>query len=790
MASAPSGAGAPAPADDAAVSEPTAARQKLLALFGQVQTYVFQLELLRRCDPRIGRGKLAALKLNALQVRAVRRRLRPGLAAQARAFLTPLSVTLELLLEYAQREGERLLGCLEAFGEGGGEGDVAAFFAGSMGLARPCPYHQRIRLETYGGGVETELCFLHDVENFLKQLNYCHLVTPPRGAVAALGRVRDFLVGAVGSGLIVPPEISDPTHPCAVCFEELCVTANQGATVARRLADRICNHVTQQAQVRLDDNELRRYLPHAAGFSEAARARALRVLDQALERTAAGADPARGPADESARREADALLEAHDVFQAATPGLYAISELRFWLASGDRAHQSTMDAFADNLTELARRELRHETAVAAVELALFGRRAEHFERAFGERLAALDMVDALLVGGQATSPEDQIEALIRACYDHHLTTPLLRRLVSPEQSDEEALRRVLARLGGAGRGGAGDAGEGEDGAARPPSPSPAAPGGGEASRGDGPESWADVAGRAAADARERRRLYADRLTKRSLASLGRCVREQRGELEKMLRVSVHGEVLPATFAAVSNGFAARVRFRDLTAGAGTVVDNRAAPGVFDAHRFMRASLLRHHVDPALLPSITHRFFELVNGPLFDHATHSLAQPPNTALYYSVENVGLLPHLKEELARFIMGAGGAGTEWAVSEFQKFYSFDGISGITPTQRAAWRYIRELIIATTLFASVYRCGEVELRRPDYGRPTPEGLYRYPPGVYLTYDSECPLVAIVECEPDGGIGPRSVVVYDRDVFSILYSVLQHLAPRLAAGGPDQTAA
>ncbi|AIA09522.1 DNA packaging terminase subunit 2 [Macacine alphaherpesvirus 1] len=772
------------PADGDAVSEPTAARQKLLALFGQVQTYVFQLELLRRCDPRIGRGKLAALKLNALQVRAVRRRLRPGLAAQARAFLTPLSVTLELLLEYAQREGERLLGCLEAFGEGEEEGDVAAFFVESMGLARPCPYHQPIRLETYGGRVDMELCFLHDVENFLKQLNYCHLITPPRGAIDALERVRAFLVGAVGSGLVVPPEISDPSHPCAVCFEELCVTANQGATIARRLADRICNHVTQQAQVRLDDNELRRYLPHASGFSEAARTRALRVLDQALERAAAGEAQGRAPADESARREADALLEAHDVFQATTPGLYAISELRFWLASGDRAHQSTMDAFADNLTELARRELRHETAVAAVELALFGRRAEHFERAFGDRLAALDMVDALLVGGQATSPEDQIEALIRACYDHHLTTPLLRRLVSPEQSDEEALRRVLARLGG----GRGDAGEGEDGAAGEAGEGAPGP---EAGRGDGredgPESWADVAGRAAADVRERRRLYADRLTKRSLASLGRCVREQRGELEKMLRVSVHGEVLPATFAAVSNGFAARVRFCDLTAAAGTVVDNRAAPGVFDAHRFMRASLLRHHVDPALLPSITHRFFELVNGPLFDHATHSLAQPPNTALYYSVENVGLLPHLKEELARFIMGAGGAGTEWAVSEFQKFYSFDGISGITPTQRAAWRYIRELIIATTLFASVYRCGEVELRRPDYGRPTPEGLYRYPPGVYLTYDSDCPLVAIVECEPDGGIGPRSVVVYDRDVFSILYSVLQHLAPRLAAGGPDQ---
>lgn len=139
------------------------------------------------------------------------------------------------------------------------------------------------------------------------------------------------------------------------------------------------------------------------------------------------------------------------MFQATTPGLYAISELRFWLASGDRAGQTTMDAFASNLTALARRELQQETAAVAVELALFGRRAEHFDRAFGSHLAALDMVDALIIGGQATSPDDQIEALIRACYDHHLTTPLLRRLVSPEQCDEEALRRVLARMGAGAR---------------------------------------------------------------------------------------------------------------------------------------------------------------------------------------------------------------------------------------------------------------------------------------------------------------------------------------------------
>ncbi|ADO13799.1 DNA packaging terminase subunit 2 [Saimiriine alphaherpesvirus 1] len=794
----------------------SAALQKLLALVGQVQTYTFQIELLKRCDPRVGVRKIPPLKHNALQVRVLTRRLRPGLVAQADALVTPASLILDLSLAYARREGERLLAELEAFAAVAASGDAAEdeirkFFARTMSLSGPCAHHHRVHLETYGGGVDMELCFLHDAENLLKQINYCHLITPPAEAAVALERVWEFLSETVGAGFVVPPEISDPSHPCSVCFEELCATANQGASLAHRLADRSCDHITQQARVRLDDGEIARYLPHAAGVSAAARRRAAAVLERASAAPDGSSRRDRGDACAAATLAAsDALLEEHHVFRAASRGLYAVSELRFWLASGDRSCASTIDAFVDNLTALAEREARQEVSMAAVEMALFGRSCDHFDRAFGRELATLDTVDALMVGGQASSPDDQIQALIRACYDHHMSAPLIRRLVDPRQGDEEALRRVLMQLGrrpqrprtGGERGG--DAsGEGasraEDaGAEESPRDDEASglPGESDRRRPDaiaetGGAAWAEVAARASEDARERRRLYADRLTKRSLASLGRCVREQRGELEKMLRVSVYGELLPVTYAAVYNGFVARRRFRDGVAAAGTVVDNRSAAETFDAHRFMRASLLRHQVDPAMLPSLTHKFFELVNGPMFDHHSHSLAQPPNTALYYSVENVGLLPHLKEELAHFMMAPGGGSrgakgvskggaADWAVSEFQRFYCFCESSGITPTQRAAWGYIRELIVATTLFVSVFRCGAVELRRPDHARPDPEGVYRYPPGLYLTYDSECPLVAIVESDPEHRITDRTVVIYDRDVFSILYSILQHLAPKL----------
>ncbi|AFR32470.1 DNA packaging terminase subunit 2 UL28 [Leporid alphaherpesvirus 4] len=758
------------PGDECPQDRAVRARQRLLAILGQLQTYIFQVELLKRCDPKVASAHADTLKRNALQVRALCRNVSGALAEQFSTLVTPLTLTLEMSLAHARAEGERVLSALSEFGE---SGDAHAYFWRTMGIGGSCPHHQAVSLATYGGQIDKELCFLHDVENFLKQMNYCHLITPAPAAAKALAGVKAFLERTVGSGLVVPPELSDPSHPCHVCFEELCMTANQGATTARRLAGKICDHVTQQARVCLCADEMRRYLPHVAGLSDAQRARALCALDVAESHGAAGA-PAGGdaePAEDCAsswERETRTLLDSHHVFSAAPPELYAVSEMRFWLASGDRSAGSTMDAFASNLSALAERERRYETGAVAVELAAFGRRGDHFCRAFGEYAAAFDMVDSLLVGGQSASPDDQIEALIRACYDRHLAAPVLRQLVGPEHSDTEALKCALESLHAS-----------ETASAAAPETA-AAEAVSDALPEDDAGDWDSIATRAMSDVAERRRLYADRLTKRSLASLGRCVREQRGELEKMLRVSVYGEVLPSVFSAVYNGFAARIRFCEITARARTVVDNRNRDDTFDAHRFMRSSLLRHRVDKALLPGITHQFFGMVNGPLFDHATHGFAQPPNTALYYSVENVGLLPHLKEELARFMVGRGNS--DWAVSEFQRFYHFDGTSGITPAQRIAWGYIRELIVATTLFSSVFQCGHIELRRADYSRPSSDGEWYYPAGIYLTYISECPLVAVLECGPEGLASEKSVVVYDRDVFSLLYTVLQHLAEGTAA--------
>ncbi|AID52732.1 DNA packaging terminase subunit 2 [Falconid herpesvirus 1] len=789
----------------AAMNRAVVARQKLFAIWGQIQTYAFQIELLKRCDPEVGSRSLRGLKLNALMVRYLMAELGPGLEEQAEMRLTPLTYGLWLAIRRVKDEGEALIA---AFADYVVRRDAREFFARAMNLAGPCPYHVDVVLETYGGSVSAGVKFLHDAENVIKQLNYCHLIVRATDAAAFLKRLDAFMLLTVGSGSIVPPELYDPSHPCAVCFEELCVTANRGESARRRVAGKICDHITRQTRVRGSADEMATHLPHASSIPPEKRSAALAALER-LEDDVARRDTVDGGSNGqglSVHAAADAALDAHNVFLPASSRLYAVSELKFWISSSGRqsgsggSDGSTVDAFAENLDALVEREKAFDIRAAIVETVAFGKRQRHFEREYDGELGAMSVVDRLMLGGRAVSPDDLIEALIKACYDHHLSAPLLKRLADPERAAEEALKRVLERATVPGANHASASSE-------RPSTSAGGDGLGDRSNGDdndrdandsgdlrmredlrcdadiadSREGWLDLVRAAASDAIKRRKMYADRLTKRSMASLDRCVTEQRHELEKTLRINVYGEVLLDTYVAAYNGFRSRVGVLSLAGHPeANIVDNRTWADAFDAHRFMMTSLLRRKVDPAMLPSLTHKFFQLVNGPIFDHDRHTFAQPPNTALYFSVENVGLLPHLKEELAKFMLNSGGSGG-WTVSRFRGFYDFSGAEGVTAAQRLAWKYIKELILAAALFSSVFRCGELRVRRADSTGVDGEGEQLCKDGIYITYETDCPLMAVLGADRDGRIGPDTTVILDSDVFSLLYAVLQRLAPGTA---------
>ncbi|ARE59075.1 UL28 [Gallid alphaherpesvirus 2] len=756
------------------------ATQKLFAIWGQIQSYLFQVELLKRCDPTVGVRMINRLKLNVLMIYYLEKKMVPALKEQREMNLTPLTYGLWLALRRAKLEGELLLDALCEFKDGG---NLRDFFRKSMSMCGDCPYHSTVELDTYGGKVSTEIKFLHDVENVLKQLNYCHLILKADTVGNFMVSLDNYLLKTLGSGSVVPPELYDPSQPCSVCFEELCVTANSGDSTHKRIVRKICDHITKQINIRVNSDDMVTHLPHATYVPDDKRTTAqtaLDVIQSTMRDTTTEND-----SNISVSKAAAAALDAHNVFLPASGDLYAISELQFWIASsGRKLHQprgNTVESFADNLEALVSKERLFDLRTSIVETAVFDRRMDHFERVFAQEIEHMNAADRLLLGGRAAAPDDIIEALIKACYDHHMSAPLLKRLLYPDEAAHDALKTVLERVSSHCIGndiqcqdGDGTCGErmNETGHFRTNDSFAMS------TTSLGHDEWLEMVKSASSDVARRRKMYAERLTKKSLASLDKCITEQRHELEKMLRVNVYGEVLIDSYTALFNGFRSRKRLLEAVKNCcANIIDNRNSDDAFDAHRFMQTSLLKHRIDPAMLPSLTHKFFQLVNGPMFSHDRHRFAQPSNTALYFSVENVGLLPHLKEEMARFMFHSSRK-TDWTVSKFRGFYDFSTIDNVTAAHRMAWKYIKELIFATALFSSVFKCGELHICRADSLQINSNGDYVWKNGIYITYETEYPLIMILGSESSTSETQNMTAIIDTDVFSLLYSILQYMAP------------
>ncbi|AAQ73707.1 ICP18.5 [Psittacid alphaherpesvirus 1] len=814
--------------------------RRLLAVAGQLQTLLFQIELLKRCDPEVlvKRALRAKIKHNALMVLYLHSRLAGDLAAQAAHRLTVGIYCLWMWLRRACSEAAALANEIDTYAT---YRDKDRFFSATMNLSPggTCRLHSLVGLSLYGRtqDVTRELGLINDAENLLKQINYCHLIVSTESAEAALVGVDEFLTATVGGGMVASPETYDHTQPCCICLDELSVTANQGDTIYKRLGYSVCDHLVKQVKVNVTPDDVLRHMP----FLNSVDANTLRGAIDKLRGSSGGevgggrrlagvvptgcrAEVGRSEQEDGApagddradlehEARASRILDSYDVFTEAPGPVYRLSELRYWLASGKAAgaktrgscahatHQATVLQKLDtDLSAMFARAETFERECRSAEREIFGTSFAHFHRHVASKIASVRgvggggeaLIDKLLAGSPATAPEAEIETLISSCYSHHMSLPLFSRLGNPEKADTDALVEILKsyrdqtrpradKAGGRAEDGAGDCDdEGYPGAA-------------DATR-RGQRDWigrvrVDTAAvadehedkvkklldRAERDLTTRRKNYAERLSARSFSNLDRCVKNQRAELEKLLRVNVYGAALPAMYVELKNGFLARQAFmKAVTSDESQHIRRcrlaREDVEGYEQHQYVRSALMRTSLDPAALPHLASRFYELVSGPMFRRHVERFPQPPNTSLYFTVENVGLLPHLKEELASFTRTYAHA--EWMVSEFREFYDFSGISGVSETQRAAYAYIREAVFAAALFESIFQCGRAKLMRADSVEVDAGGPL-LTDGIYLTFEERFPLIAIWGVGEDRRLCATSVVVTEKDLYAVLYAVL-----------------
>ncbi|ATG31638.1 DNA packaging terminase subunit 2 [Gallid alphaherpesvirus 1] len=752
---------------------------RLMALAGQLQTLLFQIDILKRCDPEILLQKRlrSRIKHNALMALYIHSLLSNELSMQVNYRLTLQTYCVWLWLRRACSEIAALCNEIDKYSV---LKDRKCFFEATLGYGKGfiCPLHAEVQLQLYGMSsiISKELVLINDVENFMKQLNYCHCVVSCKNAIEALNTIDEFLVLSSGGSLVAAPDTYDHGQPCYVCLEELSVTANQGETIYRRLGYKICDHLTRQFPVNVSTDDLKRHLPFLRDVDPEKLKNVLsnETRIEAENHVEAGRTLSSSPGES----EASKILNKYDVFTEPPGPVYQLSELQYWLASGKRTpsgvesqtttSQSVLKQLDKDLSELFKRAEDFEQECIRLERTLFEKVHAHFHRVAQAELISPQhsLVDTLITGVLATSPDTEIAALIKACYDHHLSLPLFRRLRNPEKVDTDALEELVEKL------------RSSDKETQPVTEGTSTSDLTANLRGTierDEDSIEVLLKKAERDLDVRQKNYVEKLSARSFSNLDRCIKIQRAELEKLMRVNIYGETLPVMYVTLKNAFLARRAFLDIVCAEESLHskilridqnDGRA----YDWHQYIRSSITRYQIDQTMLPRLTNRFFEILSGPLFKHHKERFPQPPNTSIYFSVENVGLLPHLKEELANFTKRHRSC--DWMTSEFRRFYNFAGISNSTAIQRAACGYIREALFATTAFEKIFHSGNTKLLRADCVEFDLDGPI-LENGLYLTFEEEHPLVAVWGVDDRGKLGPASTIIVEKDLYAVLYAIL-----------------
>ncbi len=415
-------------------------------------------------------------------------------------------------------------------------------------------------------------------------------------------------------------------------------------------------------------------------------------------------------------------------FSTVPPEVAELSELLYW-NSGGHAIGATGQGEGgghSRLSALFARERRLALVRRACEEALAGARLTHLFDA-----VAPGATERLFCGGVYSSSGDAVEALKADCAAAFTAHPQYRAILQKRNELYTRLNRAMQRLG-----------RGEEEASResPEVPRPAG------AREPGPSG-------ALSDALKRKEQYLRQVATEGLAKLQSCLAQQSETLTETLCLRVWGDVVYWELARMRNHFLYRRAFVS-----GPWEDRRAGEGAaFENSKYIKTHLFTQTLSSEHLHALTHSLYTFITGPLAEES--GLFPPPsNVALARCCDAAGTLPHQKAFLTSLIW-PGIEPSDWIETSFNSFYSVPGGS-LASSQQILCRALREAVLTVSLYNKTWGRSLI-LRRADAVSP---GQALPPDGLYLTYDSDRPLILLYK--------GRGWVF--KDLYALLYLHLQ----------------
>ncbi|BAX36887.1 BALF3 protein [human gammaherpesvirus 4] len=675
----------------------------LAAAYSQVYALAVELSVCARLDPRS--LDVAAVVRNAGLLAELEAILLPRLRRQNDRACSALSLELVHLLENSR------------------EASAALLAPGRKGTRVPPLRTPSVAysVEFYGGHkVDVSLCLINDIEILMKRINSVFYCMSHTMGLESLERALDLLGRFRGVSPIPDPRLYITSVPCWRCVGELMVLPNHGNPSTAEGTHVSCNHLAVPVNPE----------PVSGLFENEVRQAGLGHLLEAEEKARPGG-PEEGAVPGPGRPEAEGAtraLDTYNVFSTVPPEVAELSELLYW-NSGGHAIGATGQGEGgghSRLSALFARERRLALVRRACEEALAGARLTHLFDA-----VAPGATERLFCGGVYSSSGDAVEALKADCAAAFAAHPQYRAILQKRNELYTRLNRAMQRLG-----------RGEEEASResPEVPRPAG------AREPGPSG-------ALSDALKRKEQYLRQVATEGLAKLQSCLAQQSETLTETLCLRVWGDVVYWELARMRNHFLYRRAFVS-----GPWEDRRAGEGAaFENSKYIKTHLFTQTLSSEHLHALTHSLYTFITGPLAEES--GLFPPPsNVALARCCDAAGTLPHQKAFLTSLIW-PGIEPSDWIETSFNSFYSVPGGS-LASSQQILCRALREAVLTVSLYNKTWGRSLI-LRRADAVSP---GQALPPDGLYLTYDSDRPLILLYK--------GRGWVF--KDLYALLYLHLQ----------------
>ncbi|ANC96531.1 DNA packaging terminase subunit 2 [macacine betaherpesvirus 9] len=622
--------------------------QSLCVTCSRLSECALELECLRFCDPITLIDNMSNFKKNGVIIIHLFKTLYEDLQKQNLHHASPLTVYMQILLKAMYKQVLLLDASLHNFVL---DNNKQKYFENVFQL-NECQLHLNLKIQLSNGlMLSVDLSTINDIEKLLCKINSIYGLILPEHGIGVCNKIIDFLEEICGVCVILKPETFVETITCLKCYEELSLLPNQGKSIRKRLAGKFCNHISEteiisniEKNFSMIEKDLELPIKNFGSVNDC-----LSKISNIFQQSHSGPIHL---------NEAEQTLSDYDIFSEIPDVIYSLSEFTYWSKISESIiKRASITLHQLNLCHTFYTDLQNELSKY-----LYG---ETIEDVFSLNEDNITNDEKLYVGSRFISPCRVIDIVTNLSIKNLQDNPFFIKL-NEEDEIQNKIKDILSEL--------------------------------EKPISDQPKKYVTHTVSKEHDIQQeihiRKKNYYQKVSESGYNKVMTCIKEQESLINKLMNVNILGSYIFEAISLIMNGFSIRQM---------NSMNMLNDPCTYDDHLYIKNNLLSKKLPKEILPELSQKMYCLLAGPLTDYHSSSFPLACNISMAYACDVADFLPHIKDELAKYVEGAIHPET-WMLCEYNGFFNFNGSTNVNEMQKKLWGFVRELVLSVALYNDVF--------------------------------------------------------------------------------------